>query len=140
MMTQLGRVPETRQQWSTPDAGTGPQNFGMTFLEKGGPRSYPVAGCPVRLATRTKMRVQFLHWHVLDTMVIMEEGNFPHPWCAQCDMLVPRRSLNGRHPATEQCTRGEERKRRRLAEAETRESLERAFKAYGEPINNVSEF
>ena len=35
---------------------------------------------------------------------------------------------------------GAEQKRRRLAEAETRESLERTFEAYGEPIQNVSEF
>ena len=45
-------------------------------------------------------------------------------------MLVPCRDLNGRHPATAQCFRGVERKRWRLAEAETRESAERAFEAY----------
>ena len=55
-------------------------------------------------------------------------------------MLVPRQALNGRHPATAQCARGVERKRRRLAEAKTRESSERAFEAYGEPIHNVSSF
>ena len=33
-----------------------------------------------------------------------------------------------------------ERKRRRLAETETRENSERAFEAYGEPIEAVSEF
>ena len=55
-------------------------------------------------------------------------------------MLVPRRALNGWHPTTAQCARGEERKRRRLAEAETRDNLERAFEAYREPIKNVLEF
>ena len=55
-------------------------------------------------------------------------------------MLIPRRALTGRHPATAQCDRGAERKRRRLAEAETRESLEQAFEVYGELIQNVSEF
>ena len=79
------------------------------------------------------MRVHFLHWHALDTMVIPEEGNLSHPRCAQCDMLVPRRALNGRHPATYQCTRGAERKRWRLAKAEMIASSERAFEAYGEP-------
>ena len=73
-------------------------------------------------------------------MVIIEEGNLPHPWCAQCYMLVPRRALNGTHPATDQCARGAEWKRRRLAEAETRESSERAFEAYREPIQNLSRF
>ena len=63
------------------------------------------------------MRVHFVHRHVLNTMVILEDGNFPHPRCAQCDMLVPRRELNGRNPGTAQCKKGAERKRRRLAEA-----------------------
>ena len=86
------------------------------------------------------MWVHFLHRHVLDTVVILEEGNFSHPRCAQCNMLVPRRALNGWHPAMAQCARGVERKRRRLAEAETRESPERAFEAYREPIKNVLAF
>ena len=89
---------------------------------------------------RTATQVHFVHRHVLDTVMILEEGNFPHPWCARCDMLVPRRALNGRHPGTAQCKKGAERKRRRLAEAETQESAERAFEAYGEPIKNVTEF
>ena len=35
---------------------------------------------------------------------------------------------------------GAERKRRRLAEEELRESTERSFKAYGEPLKNVMAF
>ena len=48
--------------------------------------------------------------------------------------------MNGRHPGTAQCFKGAERKRRRLAETETRENSERAFEAYGAPIKSVSEF
>ena len=112
----------------------------MTFLAKGGPQNCPVEGFPGQVVTRTAIRVHFLHQHVLDTMVILEKGNFPHPWCARCNMLVPRWALNGRHMATTQCARGAKRKRQRLAKAETRESLERAFDAYGEPIQNVLAF
>ena len=54
--------------------------------------------------------------------------------------MVPRRALNGRHPDMAQCAKGAERKRRQLAEAETRESLERDFEAYMDPIKNVSDF
>ena len=36
--------------------------------------------------------------------------------------------------------RGADRKRRRLAEKETRENLERTFHAYGKPMEAVSEF
>ena len=63
------------------------------------------------------MQVHFVHRHVLNTVVILEEGNFPHPRCSRCDVLVPRKALNGRHPGTAQCKRGEDQKRRRLAEA-----------------------
>ena len=86
------------------------------------------------------MLLHFLHPHFINTAVIMEEVNLPHPRCARCDMLVPRWALNGRHPATAQCARVVERKWRRLAEAETREILERSFESYGEPINNVLAF
>ena len=55
-------------------------------------------------------------------------------------MLVPWRTLNGRHLNTAQCSRGAERNRRRLAEEELRERSERAFQAYGEPLVNVTTF
>ena len=55
-------------------------------------------------------------------------------------MLVPWRTLNGRHPATAQCTRGADRKGRQLAEAELREITERAFETYGEPLENLTRF
>ena len=46
--------------------------------------------------------------------------------------MVPWRALNGGHKNTVMCKSGVERKRRRLAEAEIRESTEMAFEAYGE--------
>ena len=100
MMTQHGRVAETLQQWSTLAAGTGPQTFRMTFPAKGGLRNCLVAGLLGRVATRTAMRVHFMHRHVLDIVLIMEEGKPPHPWCAWCDMLFPWRELNRRQPGT----------------------------------------
>ena len=96
--------------------------------------------CPGRVATRTALWDHFLHRHVLNTVFILEEGNLHHPRCARCEMLLPQQALNVRHPATAQCARGAERKRRRLAKEETRESLERDFEAYREPIKNVSTF
>ena len=81
-----------------------------------------------------------MHRHVLDTMVMLEEGNSPHPWCARCDMQVPQRAMNVRHPGTAQCAKGAERKIWRLAETETRENSEWAFKVYREPMEAVLEF
>ena len=140
MMTQHGRAADIRRKWSTPAAGTGPQMYRMTLPDTGGPRECPVAGCPGRVATRTEMRVHLLHRHVLNNVVILEEGTPPHPRCARCDMLVPRRALNGRHPDTAQCAKGAEKKKQRLAEAETRESSEQDFVAYWGPIKNVLAF
>ena len=73
------------------------------------------------------MRVQFLHRHVLNIVVILEEATPPLPRCGLYNMMVPRRDLNNRYPATAQCVRGVERKRPRLAEAETREISKQAL-------------
>ena len=81
LMTQHGRLAETRWIWRTPAERDGPRTFRMAFLAKGGPQSCPVEGCLDRAATRTAMGVHFLHWHVLNTVVIMWEGNSPHPRC-----------------------------------------------------------
>ena len=123
MMTLNGQVVEAQRIWITLATGDGSQTYRMDFLAKGGPRRYPVEVCPVQAAKRTEMWVYFLHRHVLDTVVILEEGNPPYPRCNQCEILVYRRALNGRHPTTDQCARGAERKMCRLAETELRESL-----------------
>ena len=51
----------------------------MVFPEKAGPISCPVKGCSGRASTWTAIRVHFWHRHVRDTVVILEEGNLPHP-------------------------------------------------------------
>ena len=84
------------------------------------------------------MRVHFLHRHVHNTGVILEEGNLPIPRCPRCDLQVSRKALNGRHLGTSQCRTGTERKRRWLAEAEMRKTSERAFHAYGTRMEAVT--
>ena len=44
------------------------------------------------------------------------------------------------HRPVSHYSRGAEQKRRRLAEEELRESSERAFQAYGAPLENVTSF
>ena len=97
-------------------------------------------GCPGVLATRTAMRLHFVHHNVHDTVVMLEEGPPPLPRCHRCDLQVSRKALNGRHLGTSQCRTGTERKRRRLAEADMRENSERAFHAYGKQMKAVMEF
>ena len=73
-------------------------------------------------------------------MIILEEGNLPHPQCPRCDMLVLLKDLNGCHFTTAQCTRGEDRKRRRLVTDGMRESMARAFQDYSRYLEMVSNF
>ena len=86
------------------------------------------------------MQVHFVHRHVHDTVVILEEGNLPLPRCPRCDLQVSRRALNGRHLETSQCRTGTKRKQQRLAEAEMRATSEKAFHAYGTQMRAVTEF
>ena len=86
------------------------------------------------------MRVQFLHRHVGDTVIILVDGKIPHPQCPRCNMLVPRWDLNGWYVTTNQCNKGAGWKRQRLAEEETREGAERAYQAYGRPLVTVTAF
>ena len=82
MITQHGRAAEIRRQWSTPAVGIGPQTYRMNFPVKGGQRKCPVARCLGRVAMWMEIRVHLVHRHVLNTVVILEEGNFTHPPCA----------------------------------------------------------
>ena len=52
-------------------------------------------------------------------------------------MLVPWRTLNGKDHSTAMCRIGAERKRRRLAETELRESTEMGFEAYRKQLEAV---
>ena len=71
-------------------------------------------------------------------MIILEEENLPHPRCPRCDILVPWQSLKGRHISTAKCTKGAERKRRRMAKEDMQESAGRAFQAYDRPLETVT--
>ena len=53
--------------------------------------------------------VHYVHHHMQDMVVILEEGSHPLPRCPKFDMFVICRALNGRHHANEMCARGEER-------------------------------
>ena len=86
------------------------------------------------------MQVHFWRRKVRDIVIILEEGNLPHPRCTNCDMFVLWRSLNGCHNITEMCRSGEDKKRWRLTESEVRDSKEMAFEVYGKQIQSVPRF
>ena len=140
MMTQNGQATEEQWSWEASAMGGDPQTYRLALPIKGGPWRDPVEGCPGRAGTRTTMQMHFCNRHVRDIVIILDEGNLPHPRCSRCDMLVPRRALNGRHHANAMCKKLSERKRRRMAEAELRYSTERACGDYGKPLETVSTF
>ena len=78
--------------------------------------------------SRENIRVHFVHRHVRDTIVILEEGNCPHPLCPNCDMSVPWVALNWWNSYTVLCAWGEESKCRRLVYKEAQELDALAFK------------
>ena len=89
---------------------------------------------------RMELLGEGVHVNLVDIVIILDEGNLPHPRLSQCNMLVPWRALNGKHHDTAMCRSGAERKRRRVAETELQENTERAFEAYGNPIEAVPSF
>ena len=73
-------------------------------------------------------------------MVILEEGNPPHPRCLMCDILVPWRSLNISQKCIAQCNKGEERNWRILVVEEERAATLRAFDTYRGTLDMVPSF
>ena len=76
-MTHHGRATEARRSRKTSATEEETQTHHLAFPAKGGLRICLVEGCPGQMATRTAMQFHFLHRHVLDTVVILEEGT-PH--------------------------------------------------------------
>ena len=102
LQTQQRKEMGSRQHWGNTALGGEPCTYKMDFPTAGVPRNCPVKGCRGWAEMRMAMRVHFFHWHVRYTVIILEEINFPYPWCPQCNILVPRRDLNGWHLVTAQ--------------------------------------
>ena len=100
----------------------------------------PVAGCLGGALIRSNLRIHFVHRHVQDTILILEECSHPYPRCHQCNMFVPQKALNDHHLTTSLCRQGMERKWRRLEEEESRERTEKELTAYGFLLSQVTSF
>ena len=91
----------------------------------------PVRGLQERTISRENIRVHFVHRHVRDTIVILEEGNCPHPLCPDCDMFALRSALNWWHYDTTLCAQGAKINSRRFVVQEAWDGAALAFKSYG---------
>ena len=97
-------------------------------------------GCQGKAYLQTNLRVQFAHQNPQYSIVILKEGNQPHPWCPQFDMFVPHEALNWAHPTSAMYRRRTERKSRRLVIEETEKHMGEIFSEYGTPLMAVSSF
>ena len=61
------------------DLGENPSTYRMAFPARAGPRPCPVKGYSGRASTWMEPRAHFWHLHVRYTVLILEEGNKPHP-------------------------------------------------------------
>ena len=121
--------------YSSSDLYDEAQTYRVSFLKHLSRLWCLVAGCLGGASSRTNLRIHFVHCHVRDAIVILEEGNRPYPRFPQCDMFVPHKALNGQHLSLSLCRRGMESKWRRLAEKEAREGTDRETTAYGVPLS-----
>ena len=81
-MMHHGQAKEERWSWEASSTGGDPQMYWLAFPTKGGPRSCPVGGFPVRAGTGTLMWMHFCSRHVRDIVIILGEGNLPHQRCS----------------------------------------------------------
>ena len=109
----------------------------MSFLQVVGSLACPVDICQGRASIRTGLRVHFVHRRMRYTVVIVEEGNLPHP---RCNILVPLTALNGRHLNMSLFSKLAESNLRRLPVEEVRAFTETVFWAYGRPLTIVAAF
>ena len=90
------------------------------------------------------MRVHFLHQHVRDTVIILEEGNLPHPWCplARHTGALEGPEWAARHHCSVcQGAGAEEAEFVRIGyEGERREGILGLRQAYGRPLAMVTSF
>ena len=94
-------------QHRTPD-------YRVYFTKAAGPEGCLVKGCRGRAKNCTNLWIHFVHRYMRYKIVILDEGNRPHPRFLACDMFVPWEALNCHNSTTELCMREEYWKKRRV--------------------------
>ena len=90
--------------------------------------------------SHTNLRINSVHCHVWNIIVIMKEDNLPQPQCPGCNIVLPWLTLNKRHPNTALCTGGAKRNHWSLAEEEAWAGYKTAFWEYSHPLSMVTSF
>ena len=80
-------------QWETPPYTPYPSLYRVSYPIAAGFIGFIEGGCKGRVMMRTNLHIHFVHRHMGNTVLILEEGNRPHPFCPAwngpaCDMFV----------------------------------------------------
>ena len=67
-----------------------PTQYRVSFLDILARLRCPVEGCRGTVSSQTNLRVNFSYQHPWGIIVILEEGNQPHPRLPQCYLFVPQ--------------------------------------------------
>ena len=67
----------------------GDPNFCVSLPKAAMILACPLGGCHGRAMSQTNIQVHFVNCHVRDIIVIMEEGNHPHPLVPGHNMFYP---------------------------------------------------
>ena len=70
---------ERPHQWMAPLITLDTRLYMVYFPRTARSIRFPVGDCEGRATTRTNLRIDFMHRHVRDAVVILEEGKRPHP-------------------------------------------------------------
>ena len=76
------------------------QLYQVSFPKTVGLVECPSKGCRGRGTIQDNLRIHFVHRHVRDKIVILEEGNHLHPQLPNCDIFLPWLELDKRHSDT----------------------------------------
>ena len=90
--------------------------------------------------SRFNLQVHFLHLHLQDVIVILEEVNRPHPQCPYCNMFIPWTAINWQKFATALFMQGVEPNFKILKGQESQEGDVLYFKGCVHPLAMVSCF
>ena len=90
--------------------------------------------------SRINLRFYFMHWHMEDTIVVLNKGPGPHPRYEQCDMFIPQEAMAAGHLGTAMCKIGSEKKHRRLAATVNRLEVGTEFQTRDQVLEKVDIF
>ena len=76
-------------QWDNTPVPLEPRLYMVSFTKVDGMVGSPVKVCRGRMTTRTNLRIHFVHRHMWDTIVILEEGNRTPPSDIPVTCLCP---------------------------------------------------